>query len=203
MFDDLKIGNYVVDWFSAIVGLTVLIVIGFSIWINKYDNSPLFKKHPNLKVTFFILLISLFLLIGSRLLAYAELIIVYDKSEIATNNTIFSSLLYNTSGGSWYGGFLLSAIFIYIFSVFNKNNKTRVVFLNYNTLILCLFYIVGRQACFISADGCYGIPTNHPFGMRFLHGIKPTILTVHPTPLYESLSTLGRFSNTLNPLIST
>jgi phosphatidylglycerol:prolipoprotein diacylglycerol transferase len=28
-------------------------------------------------------------------------------------------------------------------------------------------------------------PTNLPRGMSFPHGIEPTLLRVHPTPLYE------------------
>jgi len=46
-------------------------------------------------------------------------------------------------------------------------------------------YGIGRIGCFLSGDGCYGIPTNLPWGMSFPHGIEPTLLRVHPTPLYE------------------
>jgi phosphatidylglycerol:prolipoprotein diacylglycerol transferase len=46
-------------------------------------------------------------------------------------------------------------------------------------------YGIGRIGCFLSGDGCYGIPTNLPWGMSFPHGIVPTFQRVHPTPLYE------------------
>jgi len=46
-------------------------------------------------------------------------------------------------------------------------------------------YGIGRIGCFLSGDGDYGIPTSLPWGMRFPHGIVPTLTPVHPTPLYE------------------
>ena len=46
-------------------------------------------------------------------------------------------------------------------------------------------YGIGRIGCFLSGDGCYGIPTNLPWGMSFPNGIEPTFVRVHPTPLYE------------------
>ncbi len=46
-------------------------------------------------------------------------------------------------------------------------------------------YGIGRIGCFLSGDGCYGLPTNLPWGMAFPHGIDPVYVPVHPTPLYE------------------
>jgi phosphatidylglycerol:prolipoprotein diacylglycerol transferase len=48
-------------------------------------------------------------------------------------------------------------------------------------------YGIGRIGCFLSGDGCYGLETKlpWPFGMSFPHGIEPTVVPVHPTPLYE------------------
>ena len=46
-------------------------------------------------------------------------------------------------------------------------------------------YGLGRIGCFLSGDGCYGIPTKLPWGMSFPHGIDPIYVRVHPTPLYE------------------
>jgi phosphatidylglycerol:prolipoprotein diacylglycerol transferase len=44
---------------------------------------------------------------------------------------------------------------------------------------------VARIGCFLSGDGDYGTPTNLPWGMAFPHGVVPTYVRVHPTPLYE------------------
>lgn len=46
-------------------------------------------------------------------------------------------------------------------------------------------YGIGRIGCFLSGDGCYGLPTTLPWGMRFPNGLEPTYVPVHPTPLYE------------------
>jgi phosphatidylglycerol---prolipoprotein diacylglyceryl transferase len=48
-----------------------------------------------------------------------------------------------------------------------------------------LAYGVGRLGCFFAGDGDYGIPTDLPWGMAFPHGLVPTTIAVHPTPLYE------------------
>jgi phosphatidylglycerol:prolipoprotein diacylglycerol transferase len=51
-----------------------------------------------------------------------------------------------------------------------------------------LGYGVCRVGCFLSGDGCYGIPTSLPWGMSFPDGLVPTTQRVHPTPLYEFIT---------------
>jgi phosphatidylglycerol:prolipoprotein diacylglycerol transferase len=46
-------------------------------------------------------------------------------------------------------------------------------------------YGIGRIGCFLAGDGDYGIATSLPWGMSFPHGVVPTAVRVHPTPLYE------------------
>lgn len=46
----------------------------------------------------------------------------------------------------------------------------------------------GRLGCFLAGDGCYGPPTELPWGIAFPHGTVPTIQRVHPTPVYEILA---------------
>jgi phosphatidylglycerol:prolipoprotein diacylglycerol transferase len=46
-------------------------------------------------------------------------------------------------------------------------------------------YAIGRLGCFFAGDGDYGVVTSLPWGMRFPHGLVPTLQSVHPTPLYE------------------
>ena len=47
-------------------------------------------------------------------------------------------------------------------------------------------YAVGKLGCFTSGDGCYGIPTDQPYGMHFPNALVPTKEFVHPVPLYET-----------------
>ncbi|MEZ5199728.1 MAG: prolipoprotein diacylglyceryl transferase, partial [Bacteroidales bacterium] len=96
-------------------------------------------------------------------------------------------MLVNNYGASWYGGFILVTSIVVLISNIFYGKTERIKFLKYHAMLVSLAYSLGRQACFVSADGCYGIPTNSIFGMRFLHGIKPTLLTVYPTPLFESI----------------
>jgi phosphatidylglycerol---prolipoprotein diacylglyceryl transferase len=51
-----------------------------------------------------------------------------------------------------------------------------------------LGYGICRIGCFLSGDGCYGIPTSLPWGMSFPDGLVPTSQRVHPTPLYEFIT---------------
>jgi phosphatidylglycerol:prolipoprotein diacylglycerol transferase len=50
-----------------------------------------------------------------------------------------------------------------------------------------LGYGIGRLGCFLAGDGDYGVPTSLPWGMSFPHGLVPTYVPVHPTPIYEFL----------------
>jgi phosphatidylglycerol:prolipoprotein diacylglycerol transferase len=54
---------------------------------------------------------------------------------------------------------------------------------------LALGYPIGRVGCQLSGDGDYGIKTGLPWGMPYPHGTVPTRAHVHPTPVYETLST--------------
>eukprot|EP00397_Hematodinium_sp_SG-2012_P042534 GEMP01047068.1.p1 GENE.GEMP01047068.1~~GEMP01047068.1.p1 ORF type:complete len:270 (+),score=33.71 GEMP01047068.1:31-840(+) len=48
-------------------------------------------------------------------------------------------------------------------------------------------HAVGKIGCFTSADGCYGVRTEMPWGMSFPNGSIPTMEFVHPTPIYEGV----------------
>ena len=44
-----------------------------------------------------------------------------------------------------------------------------------------------RIGCFLAGDGCYGYPTELPWGMAFPNGSVPIHVPVHPTMLYEAI----------------
>jgi phosphatidylglycerol:prolipoprotein diacylglycerol transferase len=97
-------------------------------------------------------------------------------------------VLYDPAGFAWYGG-LTFGIAALVFLGW----KARIGVLR--TLDLAapaaaVGYGLGRIGCFLSGDGCYGIPTNLPWGMSFPNGIDPTTVRVHPTPLYEMAAAL-------------
>lgn len=88
-------------------------------------------------------------------------------------------------GLAWYGGFIGGAAAV-LFTL----NRHRA--LNWNTIdaiapALLVGYFFGRGGCALSGDGCYGIPTDLPWGKSYPDGAVPTLEHVHPTPIYEML----------------
>ena len=97
-------------------------------------------------------------------------------------------VLWDTAGFAWFGGlvFGLGALLL-------QGWKSRIGAVR--TLDLCapaaaIGYGIGRIGCFLSGDGCYGLPTTLPWGISFPNGLEPTLERVHPTPLYELLAGL-------------
>jgi phosphatidylglycerol---prolipoprotein diacylglyceryl transferase len=110
---------------------------------------------------------------------------------IQNHGDLQGSLLGNVFGGSglvWYGGFLGGAIAVLLWARWRG-------FLSFELLDiaaygLALGYAVGRIGCQVSGDGDYGKPWHGPWAMGYPHGTVPTDpgVTVHPTPIYETLS---------------
>jgi phosphatidylglycerol---prolipoprotein diacylglyceryl transferase len=98
------------------------------------------------------------------------------------------SVLWDSAGFAWFGGlvFGIAALVLQGWRAGIGGLRT----LDLAAPSAAIGYGVGRIGCFLSGDGCYGIPTNLPWGMRFPHGLEPTLVPVHPTPLYELVVSL-------------
>ncbi len=48
---------------------------------------------------------------------------------------------------------------------------------------------LGRLACHVTGDGCYGVP--FALGLAYPDGVVPSAVPVHPTPLYELVLALA------------
>ena len=92
-------------------------------------------------------------------------------------------VLWDTAGFAWFGGLLFGISALVFQGWWAKIGGLRT--LDLAAPAAAIGYGVGRIGCFLSGDGCYGIPTKLPWGMSFPHGIEPTVVRVHPTPLYE------------------
>jgi phosphatidylglycerol:prolipoprotein diacylglycerol transferase len=92
-------------------------------------------------------------------------------------------VLYDSSGFAWYGGLVFGISALVIQGWWTKIGGLRV--LDLAAPAAAIGYGIGRIGCFLAGDGCYGVPTNLPWGMSFPNGIDPTVVRVHPTPLYE------------------
>ncbi len=120
--------------------------------------------------------------VGARLLAVAEDIPALLADPFDT--------LFARGGLTWYGGFIGGAGSVLF--VFWRRKLSFVTMADLTAPLLLLGYGFGRMGCHVSGDGCYGVPTDSFLGMAFPHGIVPTDIPVHPTPLYElAYSVLG------------
>lgn len=121
-------------------------------------------------------------LIGARLFYLIE---YYDDIQHDLVGAIFSS-----AGFTFYGGFILSAVVIYIMA--RKDKLPLVKFVDSVGPTLALGYAIGRLGCQLSGDGDYGIATTSWLGMSYETGVIPTPpgILVFPTPFYESAISL-------------
>jgi len=92
-------------------------------------------------------------------------------------------VLWDSAGFAWFGGLVLGIAALTFQGWWAKIGGLRV--LDLAAPAAAVGYGIGRVGCFLSGDGCYGIPTSLPWGMAFPNGIEPTFVAVHPTPLYE------------------
>ena len=93
------------------------------------------------------------------------------------------SVLWDTGGFAWFGGLVFGISALVIQGIRAKIGALRT--LDLAAPAAAIGYGIGRIGCFLSGDGCYGKPTDLPWGMAFPHGVEPVFVPVHPTPLYE------------------
>ena len=102
------------------------------------------------------------------------------------------SVLWDTAGFAWFGGLVFGISALIFQGWWAKIGGLRT--LDLAAPAAAIGYGIGRIGCFLSGDGCYGIPIKpvhflffsfKPWGMSFPNGIEPTFVPVYPTPLYE------------------
>jgi len=94
-------------------------------------------------------------------------------------------VLWDSAGFAWFGGLVFGISALLIQGWMARIGSLRT--LDLAAPAAAIGYGLGRIGCFLSGDGCYGLPTQLPWGMSFPNGIEPTppFVRVHPTPLYE------------------
>jgi phosphatidylglycerol:prolipoprotein diacylglycerol transferase len=92
-------------------------------------------------------------------------------------------VLWDTAGFAWFGGLVFGITALVLQGLRARIGGLRT--LDLAAPAAAIGYGIGRIGCFLSGDGCYGLPTTLPWGMSFPNGIEPTFVRVHPTPLYE------------------
>jgi len=116
-------------------------------------------------------------LIGAR--AYWLL----QQGHNATLSDVFGG-----AGLTWYGGLLGGTVAVLIWA--RRRGAMSLAMLDFCGPGLALGYAIGRIGCQVSGDGDYGKPWNGPWAMGYPKGTVPTPpgVTVHPTPIYETLT---------------
>jgi phosphatidylglycerol---prolipoprotein diacylglyceryl transferase len=95
------------------------------------------------------------------------------------------------AGMTWYGGFIIGLIAVLLYW---RARKVKLLQgMDATAPAIALGYAIARQGCQISGDGDYGIASNLPWAMSYPHGLVPTTIRVHPTPIYDSLFMIGVF----------
>jgi phosphatidylglycerol:prolipoprotein diacylglycerol transferase len=102
------------------------------------------------------------------------------------------AVLWDSAGFAWFGGLVFGISALLLQGWRAKIGALRI--LDLAAPAAAVGYGIGRIGCFLSGDGCYGIPiqpvhflsfTFHPWGMSFPNGIDPVFVPVYPSPLYE------------------
>lgn len=95
--------------------------------------------------------------------------------------------LFGGSGLIWYGGLAGGTIAVLYWA--HRKDFLSLGLVDIAGPGLALGYAIGRIGCQVSGDGDYGKPWDGPWAMGYPHGTVPTApgVTVHPTPIYETL----------------
>jgi phosphatidylglycerol:prolipoprotein diacylglycerol transferase len=95
--------------------------------------------------------------------------------------------IFGGSGLIWYGGLAGGTIAVLLWA--HRKDFLSLGLVDIAGPGLALGYAIGRIGCQVSGDGDYGKPWDGPWAMGYPHGTVPTEpgVTVHPTPIYETL----------------
>ena len=184
MFPDPIIFNKQLDWFLLVNSISIIVSLLLLVVYGNYFNH-LRGKSLGLAISLFFL-VSISGFIGSRIFALLEYVLITDSSLL---DTFQKSTLFSFKGMRFYGGFVFSICLLTLW-VKNSSNKEKYLIIDLLAIVSCLGFCLGKLACLLDGHGCYGTITNSMFGMYFLHGIAPTYLPVHPTPLYNAFAHL-------------
>ncbi len=96
--------------------------------------------------------------------------------------------VFGGAGLTWYGGLAGGIVAVLLWAW--RRDFLSLDLVDIAGPCLALGYAIGRIGCQISGDGDYGKAWDGPWAMGYPHGTVPTDpgVTVHPTPIYETLS---------------
>ncbi len=168
----LRIGDFHISSFGAMVALSFVLALWISsVEFRRKGMSPKLLEHGFLACVAGGML-------GARLLFLVE---NFSVRELLSRPMEYLLL---RGGFTFYGGFLLSVLGLYIVS--RKHRESFWKILDACAPGCAIAYATGRVGCFLVGDD-YGVPSSLPWAMAFPKGSPPTLQTVHPTQVYEAV----------------
>lgn len=131
----------------------------------------------------------------------SKLFYLFENWDLFIANPIGE--FFSPGGLTFYGGFLLAALSIFI--MIKRKKIPFLVIADAVSPSLAVAYGIGRIGCHLAGDGDYGIPTSLPWGTNYENGtvppsfafkgteiakhfpggVVPDNTPLHPAPLYE------------------
>jgi phosphatidylglycerol:prolipoprotein diacylglycerol transferase len=177
------------DWYMFMMGVAAFVSSCFLLWYLKYRLNKGVNPIAVFGVVFILTAIGF---IGARVYSVLEDVVLHviDGNRITTYP--FYDKLANNGGFRFYGGVLFVVSFLLVCSKWFSIIKILEL-LDAFAITICIASILGRVGCQISGDGCYGTYTTLPWGMHYTNGVYPSLLPVHPVPIYEMIISFGLF----------
>ena len=94
--------------------------------------------------------------------------------------------IFSGSGLVFFGGLIGGAIGVLLWAWWRRWVGWQL--LDTAAAPIAIGYTVGRIGCQLSGDGDYGVESDLPWAMAYPEGTVPTDETVHPTPIYDTLT---------------
>ena len=186
MLPNPEIFGITLNWYTFIPKIGILLTLVFAIW--HYKNQTDFKISA-LQFVGVIVMLYVVMIGAGRVVGYFEDYL--REGEFPHYSFFFKDHTYGKF--RWSGSLLGVLILLPFLAKRILRIRNTQAFFDLLVLSFCLFTAIIKQACQFAGDGCYGIPTNLPWGMYYPYGQLPNILPVHPTPIYDSLFHLGLF----------
>jgi len=144
-------------------------------------------------------------------LAGSKLLFLLEEWKYFIRDPIGEAL--SPAGLTWYGGFILATIAIWVYS--RRKKVSFLTICDAAAPALLIGYGIARIGCHLAGDGDYGMPTDLPWGAEYsngtyppsvafrdfpeivqkygVNGVVPATIRVHPTPIYEFILSLLLF----------
>lgn len=179
MLPNLEILGSNYSWYAIFSYLTLIV---YSVFFIVYGvNKMGFKV---LELLMILYLCTTLGMIGSKAFSVLEKFFISDFSFYQFD---FIGDFQNGSGHRWFGSLAL-ILMISPILLMRYSKEKYLSILDLICLGACLSIILGKLGCFFDGHwGCYGIPTNLPWGVTFPYGKAPTSSPVHPIQVYDSI----------------